>query len=98
MAEGRDPPAQEPPHLSVSGASLVSSESRRVPLLADLYQQYLDRHDPADFAERASRAYTQGTLQRLSEHDCRQVRRAAVLALGFLGDYEANHVMGRAAR
>jgi len=56
----------------------------------------LDRHDSADFADRASRAYTQGTLQRLSEHDSRQVRRAAVLALGFLGDYEANHVMGRA--
>jgi tetratricopeptide (TPR) repeat protein len=89
-------PRKDRRHLFVLGASLVSSESRRVPLLADFYQQYLDRHDPADFADRTSRAYTQGTLQRLSEHDSRPVRRAAVLALGFLGDYEANHVMGRA--
>ncbi|NQT16770.1 MAG: tetratricopeptide repeat protein [Planctomycetes bacterium] len=74
----------------------MSSESHRIPLLASLYQQYLDRHDSADFANRVSGVYAQGTLQRLSEHDSPLVRRAAVLALGFIGDYEVNHVMGRA--
>jgi len=74
----------------------VSSKSRRVPLLLTLYQQYLDKQDSADFASKASQSYTQGTLERLTEHDSSRIRRAAVLALGFLGDYEANHVMGRA--
>jgi tetratricopeptide (TPR) repeat protein len=74
----------------------VSSESRRTPLLANLYQEYLDRHDSDDFARKASRAYTQGTLERLSEHDVPLIRRAAVLALGLLGDYEVNHVIARA--
>jgi tetratricopeptide (TPR) repeat protein len=56
----------------------------------------LDNHDSVEFTRRASRSYSQGTLERLAEHDSRPVRRAAVLALGFLGDYQANHVMGRA--
>jgi len=74
----------------------VSSESPRIPLLSCLYQEYLDNHDSAEFSRRASQSYSQGTLERLAEHESRPVRRAAVLALGFLGDYQANHVMGRA--
>jgi len=74
----------------------VSNESRRSPRLSDLYQQYLDDHDSAGFVRRTSQSYTQGTLERLSEHESREIRRAAVLALGFLGDYGANPVMGRA--
>jgi tetratricopeptide (TPR) repeat protein len=30
----------------------------------------------------------------LAKHACREVRRAAVLALGFLGDYNSNHALG----
>ena len=41
------------------------------------------------------RSYEQGTLERLARHQFREVRRAAVLALGFLGDYMCNHTMGR---
>ena len=74
----------------------MSDDSRRIPLLSTLYQQYLDNHDSAEFTRRASEAYTKGTLERLAGHESRRVRRAAVLALGFLGDYGANHVMGRA--
>ena len=40
--------------------------------------------------------YTLGTLQRLAEHPHREVRRAAVLALGCLGDYDANPALGAA--
>lgn len=70
--------------------------SRRLPLLSDLYEQYLDHQNSAGFAKSVSRSYTQGTLQRLAEHESRGVRRAAVLAIGYVGDYEANHVLGRA--
>ena len=37
-----------------------------------------------------------GTLERLSRHALCEIRRAAVLALGFVADYEANHALGRA--
>jgi tetratricopeptide (TPR) repeat protein len=74
----------------------VSSNGPRSPALAALYQKYLDNQDSAGFISEVSRSYTQGTLQRLAEHGAREVRRASVLALGLLGDYEANHTMGRA--
>ena len=66
------------------------------PYLLGLYQQYLDDQDRASFIAKASRRYTQGTLQRLVENDSPAVRRSAVLALGFLGDYESNATLGRA--
>ena len=75
--------------------SLVSP-SRRDPFLLTLYEQFLETEDSADFVCKTSQCYRQGTLERLAEHPCRTVRRAAVFALGFLGDYDANHTMGRA--
>jgi len=66
------------------------------PYLLGLYRQYLDDQDTASFLAKASRRYTQGTLQRLVENDSPAVRRSAVLALGLLGDYESNATLGRA--
>ena len=74
----------------------MSSDSPRIPLLALLYQEYLDDQDSADFIGKVSRSYTLGTIERLAGHEARQVRRSAVLALGFLGSYEVNLIMGRA--
>jgi len=74
----------------------VSEESTRIPFLSVLYRQYLDNQDSAAFISKVSQFYTLGTLLRLAEHPSHEVRRAAVLAIGFLGDYEANHTMGRA--
>jgi tetratricopeptide (TPR) repeat protein len=74
----------------------VSTHPTRLPSLLDLYEDYLERQDAADFTGRASQRYTCGTLQRLSRHYRREVRRAAVLALGYLGGYDANHTLGRA--
>ncbi len=74
----------------------MSSDKPRIPFLSTLYQQYLDSQDSAGFIARVSRFYTSGTLQRLANDGNRQVRRAAVLALGFTGDYTANQSMGRA--
>jgi tetratricopeptide (TPR) repeat protein len=68
----------------------------RTPVLSVLYQQYLDHQDSARFAKKLSQHYSLGTLQRLAQHDQREVRRAAVLALGLVGDFSANHAMGDA--
>jgi tetratricopeptide (TPR) repeat protein len=68
----------------------------RLPYLLTLYQQYLNHQDTSCFVREASSLYSGGTLQRLARHECREVRRAAALALGFIGDYEANHALGHA--
>ena len=77
-------------------ASVSDNQPIRKPTLCNLYQQYLDSQDSAGFISKVSHSYTPATLQRLAEHSQREIRRAAVLALGFLGDYEVNHTLGRA--
>jgi len=72
----------------------VSTNSARLPNLLALYQQYLDGQDSAAFTSEVSKQYTSGTLQRLVRHASREVRRAAALALGFFGEYDANHALG----
>ena len=74
----------------------MSDDSRRNPFLLKIYQRYLKKQDSAAFILKVSQLYTQGTLERLTEHDFPPVRRAAVLALGFTGDYSANHALGMA--
>jgi tetratricopeptide (TPR) repeat protein len=72
------------------------SHGQREPRLLKLYQDYLDRPDCGAFASRAADCYTAGTLQRLASHPRREIRRAAVLALGCLGDYESHPCLGAA--
>jgi len=72
----------------------VSTDPVRPPFLLVLYQQYLTHQDSACFVREVSCLYTTGTLQRLARHACREVRRAAVLSLGFVADYGANHTLG----
>lgn len=72
------------------------SASRREPLLLTLYEEFLESEDTAEFVRRTSQSYNPGSLERLVGHAYRKVRRAAVFALGFLADYDANHVLGGA--
>ena len=72
------------------------SNEFRLPILAMLYRRYLVNQDSAAFIRKVSQAYTPGTLERLAEHRTPEVRRGAVLALGFLGSYDSNDTMGRA--
>jgi tetratricopeptide (TPR) repeat protein len=72
------------------------SEHERAALLERLYQDYVVQQDSAAFIREVSRHYTVGTIERLSVAPRRELRRAAVLALGFLGDYQSNMAMGRA--
>jgi len=52
--------------------------------------------DSAAFIKAVSQHYTTATFERLAESGSPISRRAAVLALGFLGGYESNATMGRA--
>ncbi len=68
----------------------------RKPCLAELYQKYLDDQDLSAFVQGVAARYCPATLERLAACPEREVRRAAVLALGFLGDYQNNQVLGQA--
>jgi len=72
----------------------VSESAERRPLLLTLYERYLDNQDTAAFERSLARHYAPGTLERLASHALREVRRAAVLGLGIIGDYTANHTLG----
>lgn len=74
----------------------MSSDPTTGPFLAEFYDQYLVDQDASHFTCQVSGKYFIGTLQRLVCSGERRVRRAAVLALGFLADYESNDVLGRA--
>jgi tetratricopeptide (TPR) repeat protein len=84
--------------MVLAGGRIVSDHKKhiRTPLILELYEKYLDNQDSSAFVNRISLHYSQGTLQRLALHGLREIRRAAVLAIGFLGDYESNHTLGRA--
>lgn len=74
----------------------MSVPTRIQPLLLVLYRQYLNHQDVDRFVSEVGRWYNQGTLLRLAESIVPKVRRAAVLALGFHGDFQANHLLGEA--
>lgn len=71
-------------------------ESSRAPILVKYYHEYLDEQDSATFIKNVARRYTCASLERVSAMGDRIARRGAVLALGFMGDYSSNAVMGRA--
>ena len=74
----------------------MSEEDVRLPLLELYYQQYLTDENSADFIRSVSRNYNTGSLKRLSQYGGVLSRRAAILAIGFLGDFGSNEVMGNA--
>ena len=68
----------------------------RYPMLDLFYQQYLTDEISADFIHAVSRNYSIGTLERLANSGSRMTRRASILAIGFVGDFSTNEVMGTA--
>jgi tetratricopeptide (TPR) repeat protein len=72
------------------------SKPSRLPLLNQFYQQYLADQDAGALADRVREKYSLGTLERLAHCGQRITRRAAVLAIGLLGDYGSNGVLGQA--
>jgi tetratricopeptide (TPR) repeat protein len=74
----------------------VSDAFNQGPLLADFFEEYLDDQDINTFLRSTSERYFIGTLERIALNGERMSRRAAVLALGRLSDYQSNSVLGRA--
>jgi tetratricopeptide (TPR) repeat protein len=72
------------------------SKRLRKPLLHGLYQQYLADQNSGALTSATSEHYSIGTLERLAAFGDRMTRRAAVLALGLVADYESNAALGRA--
>lgn len=70
----------------------------RFPLLDKLYLRYLDDENSATFISAVSCHYMECSLERLASFGSDLSRRGGVLALGFLGTYRSNAVMGRGLR
>jgi tetratricopeptide (TPR) repeat protein len=66
-----------------------------MPLLMTLYRQYLADRDEGEMVKRLARHYTPATLERLTQHTNRHIRRAAVFTLGLVGGYDSNAALGR---
>jgi tetratricopeptide (TPR) repeat protein len=75
--------------------SICVTSRRRQPILDQLYQEYLTSQDSSAFLQQAARYYNSGSLERLTFQASRATRRAAYLALGFIGEYPSNAAMGR---
>ncbi len=71
------------------------NSSRRT-ALEKLYVRYLETENTAAFVKAVAERYTLGTLDRLARGGGHVLRRAAVMAVGFLGDYSHNAILGRA--
>ena len=74
----------------------MSDTSQKTPRLLRFYQRYLRDAETGPFIKAISEHYTVGTLMRLAGSQSYSSRRAAVMAIGFLGGYECNPTLGRA--
>jgi tetratricopeptide (TPR) repeat protein len=63
--------------------------------LERLYHRYLETENTAAFIKGVSERYLLSTLERLALGGNHILRRAAVMAVGFLGDYSHNAILGR---
>ncbi len=73
----------------------MSDSPLRYPLLDKIYQQYLEDENSAEFIRSVSQSYNIGSICRLATYGKTISRRAAVLTIGFLGEYSENEVVGR---
>lgn len=66
------------------------------PALVRLYHEYLESEDTAAFVQSVGERYLLSTLERLAIGGNHVVRRAAIMAVGFLGDGSHSPTLGRA--
>ena len=76
---------------------MKSDEAPR-PALEAFYHRFLETENSAAYVRAVSQHYTLPTLARLAEYGRYVTRRAAVLAVSFIGDYRQNDVLGAALR
>ena len=68
----------------------------RRPYLERLYHRYLEDENSAAFIQAVARHYLPSTLARLAGGGDHVLRRAAIMSVGFLGDYSHNAILGQA--
>ncbi len=68
---------------------------QRTPVLLKYYSAYLNDLDSAAYIASVTQVYYPATLERLAQHGSVHQRRAAILAITFVGDYNCNTTMGR---
>ena len=74
----------------------MSSDFITIPRIEKFFRRYLKNENSADFIRSVAEHYTEASLQRIAIDGSRATRRAAVLAIGFVGSYQSNPVLGRA--
>ena len=74
----------------------MNISSERFPVLYGFYQDYLSDTDIARYQNRVSGRYTPATLERLIAFPNVSVQRAAVLALGLVGDFQNTSSLAQA--
>ncbi len=74
----------------------MTEPMQKVPQLETLYHQFLETENAAEFVRAISCRYTFPTLIRLAQAGRYTARRAAVMAISYLGDYRHNAVLGMA--
>lgn len=74
----------------------MSIPTIRTTKLATAYRRYLNSADPTQFAAEVDRAYSAATLSHLLIRGDVELRRAASLALGTVGDRHSIETLGRA--
>lgn len=72
----------------------MDSFDRQQPRLTALYHGYLQKHDARLFIKQVMDDYNESSLIRLTGSVSTETRRAAALALGFVGTYQANDSLG----
>ena len=73
----------------------MSEDPIRYPAIDQLYHRYLRDEDSAEFIREVASRYTVSSLHRLAANGERATRRAAVMAICFLGSFCDNEVIGR---
>ena len=74
----------------------MSEQALRYSKLEKYFQYFLADEDSARFIQQVSESYSLGTLEKLADVGGRLTRRASILAIGFLGDFEQNETIGLA--
>lgn len=83
-------------HLICPPAEPTRVNQHQRPTLHRLYHQYLESEDTAAFVQAVAERYLLSTLERLAAGGNHVSRRAAIMAVGFLGDYSHSSILGRA--
>ena len=70
------------------------ASKRRIPQIEKFFRRYLEDEDSAGFIRSVATRYSESSLRRLALCGRCSTRRAAVMALGFVGSYQSNATLG----